>query len=389
MAKRPLQKIDLVPDWLRQTIVEAAETAQPMPTAAPREHGFKVVDPFAPEQKGNAPMVRRIKAEFYEDPDNGTAVVQLGWEGTTPPVLEFYKKFASAKDAEVVFSSMLKELRQIESYVDANPAKAKEKVTELFDEYKGQSDIMNSNPEGVGSRTNSSLYLELTPGWSILNKQGKLVVSFDGEFLKNVFANYKVAESSPIQSGELVYSTASRLHCGADNFVASYWRKVATADGNIVRNAALISRVGGESYFLTNIPEGKFTLLCTALTPDPLHYGIAYDSVTGQWYKTAGGVFQQFFYSDKEELESYLLHMDKSKGKPKAEDKKEDKKDKKDKSDEEKKLDDLLKEDTDEEDSLPLATAPDAESEPVGKDDAGTSEEDLMNLLKKEAKETK
>lgn len=387
MAKRPLQKIDLVPDWLRQTIVEAAEGTA-MPAAGPREHGFKVVDPFAPEQKGGTPMVRRIKAEFYEDPENGSAVVQLGWEGTTPPVLEFYKKYASAKDAEGVFSSLLKELRQIESYVDVNPAKAKEKVSELFDEYKGQSDIMNSNPEGVGSRTNSSLHLELAPGWNILNKQGKLVVGFDGEFLKNIFASYKMAESEPTQTGELVFSTSSRLHCGADNFVASYWRKVKTADGNIVRNAALISRVGGESYFVTNVPQEDFNLLCAALTPNPVQYGIAYDSLTGKWYKTAAVV--ERYFSDPnhpEELDRILDYLGKGK---KAEPKKEDKK--KGKSDEEKKLDDLLKEDTDEDDSLPLATTPGEETKPVAEnptDTSGAPEDDLMNLLKKEAKESK
>lgn len=390
MAKRHIQKIDLVPEWLRHTIAEAAteETGQSIPTTGPREHGFKVVDPFAPQQKGGAPMIRRIKAEFYEDPDNGSAVVQLAWEGTTPPVLEFYKKYSSAKDAENVFSSLLKELRQIESYVDTNPAKAKDKVTELFDEYKGQSDIMNATPAaGTGTRTNTSLHLELAPGWNILNAQGKLVVGFDSEFLKNIFASYKVNDCEPVQSGELVFSTSNRLHCGADNFVASYWRKVKTSDGNIVRNAALISRVGGESYFVTCVPQEDFNLLCAALTPNPIQYGIAYDSLTGRWYKTAAVV--ERYFSDPnhpEELDRILDYLGKGK-KPKEEPKKEDKKDKKDKSDEEKKLDDLLKEGpADEEKSLPLSgegeTAPFAES-PT--DSKGAPEEDLMSLLQKKA----
>jgi hypothetical protein len=390
MAKRHLQKIDLVPEWLRHTIAEAAaeEAGQVLPKETPREHSFGIVDPWAPAQKGGSPLVRRIKAEFYEDPQSGTAVVQLAWEGTTPPIQEFYKKFASAKDAQNVFASLLKELRQIESYVAVNPTKAKDKVKELFDEYKGQSDPMHTSPsEGTGTRTNTSLHLELAAGWNILNKQGQLVVSFSDEFLTNIFSNYKEATSEPIQSGELTYSTASRPHCGEDNFVASYWRKVKMADGNIVRNAALISRVGGESFFATNVPVEEFNLLCAALTPNPTQYGINYDSVTGRWYKTAAVV--ERYFSDPnhpEELDRILDYLGKGKGKKAEEPKKEEKKDKKDKSDDEKKLDDLLKESPSkgEEESLPLAG--EGETAPVTKDE-GTPEDDLMNLLQKEAKQ--
>lgn len=389
MAKRPIQRIDLVPDWLRHTI--AAETEQPLKASAPREQGFKVVDPFAPDQKGGTPMVRRIKAEYYEDPDNGSAVVQLAWEGTTPPVLEFYKKYSSAADAEIFFSSMLKELRQIESYVDTNPNKAKEKTKDLFDEYKGQSDIMNASPAGgTGTRTNTSLHQELAAGWNILNKQGKLVVDFEEAFLKNIFASYKEEATDPIQPGELIYTTSNRLHCGADNFVASYWRKVKTADGNILRNAALVSRIGGESYFITNVPVEDFTLLCAALTPDPVHYGITYDSFTGKWCKTAAVV--ERYFSDPnhpEELDRILDYLGKGKKKPeeKLEDKSKDEK-KKGKSDEEKKLDDLLKEGpNDNEESLPLAG--EGETASLKDDEEGNSgaQEDLMNLLKKEAQD--
>lgn len=389
MAKRPLQKIDLVPDWVRHTVAEASE-APSVPATGPREHGFKVVDPFAPEQKGGSPMVRRIKAEFYEDQENGSAVVQLAWEGTTPPVLEFYKKYSSAKEAEVTFSALLKDLRQIESYVDVNPGKAREKVKELFDEYKGQSDIMNATPAaGTGTRTNSSLHLELADGWNILNKQGKLVVSFEGKFLQNLFAAYKSEGSEPIQPSELVYSTAGRLHCGADNFVVSYWHKVKTADGNIVRNAALLSRIGGESYFVASVPIDDFNTLCAALTPDPIQYGIAYDSLTGRWYKTAAVV--ERYFSDPnhpEELDRILEYLGKGKKKSEEKPEKEDKKEKKDKSEEEKKLDDLLKEEPEEKESLPLAN--EGETVPIENptDSKGAPEEDLMSLLQKKANDT-
>jgi hypothetical protein len=386
MANRPIKKIDLVPTWIRQAIADNAVPTAPAPatpaaptTQGPREHGFKVVDPFAPG-KGTESMIRRIKAEFFEDPESGTAVVQLGWEGTQPQVLEFYKKFASAKDADVVFSEMLKQLRQIESYVDTNPDKAKEKVTELFDEYKGQSDPMVSAPgEGTGSRSNSSLHTKIADGWEVINREGKLTVHFSDDFLATVFANYKEASATPVSSGEYVYSTSSRPHCGADNFVISYWRKAKTSDGNIIRNAAMISRLGGETFLVAGIPMEEYNTLCAALTPAPEHYGISYDSVTDQWVKVAA-VVERYFSTTPEELDRILDYLGKGKKGPAEEampkkDKKE--KEEKPKSDEEAKLDELLNESPENVDqSMPLAG--EGGTEPMHGGDADKALEDLL-----------
>jgi len=388
---RSIKKIDLVPTWIRQALADEATPGEAavVPSNGPREHGFKVVDPFAPG-KADQPMVRRLKAEFFEDPESGTAVVQLGWEGTTPPVLEFYKKFASAKDAEVVFSNMLKELRQIESYVDTNPDKAKAKVEELFDEYKGQSDPMVGAPgEGTGSRSNSSLHTEIIKGWEVINKEGKLVVSFSDDFLTNLFVDRQEVSAAPVREGEYVYSTASRPHCGADNFVVSYWRKAQTSDGNIVRNAAMISRIGGETFMVGGMPLEEYNILCAALTPNPSHYGISYDSVTGQWIKTAAVV--ERYFSDPnhpEELDRILDYLGKGKGKKSEEGpKKEKAKEEEPKSAEEKKLDDLLNEEPKVEESLPLAG--EGETAPIGNDTEASPEDEIADLLKKEAAEGK
>lgn len=366
----PIQKVNLIPDWVRYVVAEN------MVKEPPVSHGFSIVDPFA--QGDNT--IRKIKAELYKDPESGAGVVQLSWEGTTPPVMEFEKKYASAKEAEVVFSSMLEELRKVESYVEADPAKAKEKVKALFDEYKGKSDKLPSGGSSGGAGSEKSLNSSLADGWNIINKEGKLVVDFSKEFLTSAFSGYKHADSLPTQQGEFVYSTSSRLHCGNDNYVISYWRKVQTADGNIVRNAALISRVGGESYFLTKVSADDYNLICAALTPDPLHYGISYDSVTGKWYKTAAVV--ERYFSDPnhpEELDRILDFLGKGKkAKPSEEipglekSKKEEKPEKEEKPKET-------------EESLPLGGI--EETKPLGEGEIpeGTPEEQLAELLKKES----
>lgn len=373
--KRAIQKVDLIPDWIRIT------AAENMVKEPPVSHGFSIIDPFA---QGDT-TIRKIKAELYKDPESGAGVVQLAWEGTTPPVLEFEKKYASSKEAEAVFSSMLEELRKIESYVEADPAKAKEKVKALFDEYKGKSDKLPSGGSsgGAGSEKslNSSLHLEIAKGWNILNKEGRLVVDFSESFLSDIFSNYKVAESLPTCPGEFTYITSSRQHCGNDNYVISYWRKTETTDGNIIRNAALVSRVGGESYLLTGVSLENYNLICTALTPDPIHYGISYDSVTGKWYKTAAVV--ERYFSDPEhpeELDRILDFLGKGKKKP-AEDllapekapKKEEKEEKPSK----------------EEETLPLGGVEETAPLGEGAEQGGSPEEQLAELLKKEASDKK
>lgn len=278
MNKRPIQKMDLVPEWIREAVLEAPEAEKAMPAQPPTSHEFRVPNLGAAE-----PAERKISAELYKDP-SGQAVVQLVWKGATSPVFEFSKKYATWKDAEMVFSSLLKELRQVESYVDVDPARAKENVKKLLDEYKGKSDTPHAGGD-VGSRTLS--VLEIADGWNIVSSDDRLSVSFSDTFLKKALAKFKVVEGVPAGSPEQVYSTASRQHCGTDNFVISFWKKVNTADGNIIRNAALVSRIGGSSQFVSGVTIDEYNTLCTALTPNPPHYGIAYDSVTSSWYRTS------------------------------------------------------------------------------------------------------
>jgi hypothetical protein len=283
----------------------------------------------------------------------------------------------------MVHSEMLKELGQVASYAETNPDKAKTKAKELFDKYKGESDPLMAAPgAGTGSRSNSSLHTEIAKGWEVINKEGKLSVSFSDDFLANVFSGYKEVSATPITSGEYVYSTATRPHCGTDNFVVSYWRKAKTSDGNIVRNAAMVSRAGGETFLVSNISLEDYNILCSALTPSPTHYGISYDSITDQWIKVAA-VVERYFSSSPEELDKILDYLGKGKKAP-ADEMKPMKKEKEEKpSDEDKKLDELLNEEPGkgpEDESLPLAG--EGQTAPMG---GGSNDQDLADLLKKEA----
>lgn len=253
------------------------ETPEATPKAEPpTSHEFRV-----PNIGGVEPSERKIAAELYKDP-GGQAVVQLVWKGATSPIFEFSKKYSTWKDAEMVFSSLLSELKKVESYIDVDPGRAKENVEKLLDEYRGKSDTPHAGAE-VGTKTMS--VLEIDNGWNIISKQGKLEVSFSDDFLKKALSRFNPINDTPVNLSEQVYSTSSRQHCGTDNFVVSYWKKVNTSEGNIIRNAALVSRIGGSSYFVSGITVDEYNTLCTALTPNPKHYGIAYDSVTSSWFR--------------------------------------------------------------------------------------------------------
>ena len=367
MAKRYLQKIDLVPEWLREVIATdgAEQAGMPAPKNPSTKHEFSIIDPKAP---GEA-QVRQMQASLYEDPRTGKGVVQLAWSGTTPPLYEFEKEYPNRADASVAFGKMLEELRGIEKISD--PAIAKEKVAELFDEYKKKTDSPRTG------HSEKVVNTSLADGWNIIEKEGKLVVDFSDDFLMGVLADHKVADSMPIQPAEYTYSTASRLHCGSDNFVISYWRKTQTSDGNIVRNATLISRVGGGSQLVTGMPLTTYNLLCAALTPNPKHYDISYDSVTGKWHKTANAA--TFLTSTPEELQMVLEYLGKGKKPPKSEEAlPELEPEKKGKEEKEPKAG---------EESLPIGgegTTPIGEGgmEAAGE---GSPEEQLMDLLKKES----
>lgn len=375
MDKRPLQKIDLVPEWIREALLDSPEQPEQKPAEAqpPTSHEFRVPNLGAAE-----PAERKISAELYKDP-NGQAVVQLVWKGATSPVFEFSKKYSTWKDAEMVFSSLLKELRAVESYVDVDPARAKENVKKLLDEYKAKSDTPHSGGE-VGTKTMS--VLEIADGWNIVSGQDRLAVAFSDEFLKSALSKFKAVDAAPTTSGEMVYSTASRQHCGADNFVVSFWKKVNTADGNILRNAALVSRIGGSSHFISGITADEYNTLCSALTPNPAHYGLAYDSVTASWNHSSTNV--------KENLREVvaLLIRERMSGTPKelAE---YDKLAKGDKAAADKMVDEEVAP-KEKEESLPLEpaaesaapeTAPVSEEAPTG----DSLDEELADLLKKEA----
>ena len=313
--KKPIQKINLVADWLRQVVAEEGLLAPKQPGTVT---DFSLVKPEAIKgAKGLKPSTLVLKLDAVKDPERARII--LAWDGNEEGGKVMDKQYSSLADAEATFNKLKEKLAAIAVDVTANPEQAQTRLTELLSEKEFQSDPSSQSHPGTASERSSTLHSEIAKGWNIINKEGKLLVDFSKEFLSEAFKNYKAAESSPIREGEFVYSTASRQHCGSDNFVISYWRKVATRDGNILRNAALISRIGGESYFLTNVPVEKYNAMCDALTPDPIQYGIEYDSVTGQCYKTAKSAIIQFFADTKEELDKILEHLGKGKV-PKSED---------------------------------------------------------------------
>lgn len=366
MSKRPLNKIDLVPDWIRQTVAaaEAAEKGIEAPKDPSTKHEFSVVDPLAP---GKEPLSRKIEASLYEDKESGTAVVQIKWVGVADPAgLIFEKKYSNFAAASAAFGDLLGKMRKVSEIPD--PDVAREKVSELFDEFSKATD-----PLRTGHST-KVVNTSLTDGWDIVEKEGKLSVEFSDEFLGSVLKKYAAQDSDPIQPGEMTYSTSSKLHCGSDNFVVSYWRKVKTADGNIIRNAALVSRIGGKSFFVKNIPLKDYNLLCAALTPAHGHYGISYDSIAGKWIKTAN--FAAFLASKPEEIQMILDYL-KGGAKPEGE------LELKPKGKEEKKEEESEETTEVTPESLPI---PESATEEAAPAEGGELPEDqLMDLIKKEA----
>lgn len=332
MAKRPITKIDLVPEWLRQTIAEqAVEEGCKLPSQLVKAHqDFPLPDALVPE-KMKGVTKGSMRAEFYGDPA-GISVVSLKFADLPPGEFETYQEFENSDKAKLAYDTMVGKLTGISSIANAQPEDAKKQLTELMDTLKGISEFTPA--EGTGTRSNSSLHQTIAEGWNIIEKKGELQVEFSKDFLSTLLSSYKAVDSIPNHIGEVVYTTSSRQHCGADNFVVSYWRKASTEDGNIIRNAALLSRIGGESYIVSDMPREDFNILCASLTPEPKMYGIKYDSVTGTFYKTAAA--SVFFTSTPEEysqlleylgkgkkLESAELELPEEKGKKKKEEKEE------------------------------------------------------------------
>lgn len=368
---RPLHKIDMVPDWIREALLDENAPAK----------GLKAIKrEFTLPTLSDKDFSKNVVAELFEDEPSATAVVKVrnAQAASEDQGLIYEKKFPNVREAQSAWKDIIDNLTKFSSYEKSEvvPDNVRKEAQVYISNLRSQSDV---RPTGSSSRTMSTL----APGWNVISKQGQLLVSFSGEFLKKALHKFKNVEDAPVELVEQVYSTATRQHVGADNFVVSHWKKVKTADGNIVRNAALISRLGGESYFVSGVSTDEYNSLCSYLTPNPTDYGIAYDSVTGSWHQQAADVKNNLkglvamiverLSGTPEEIAEY----DKLKGKGKSAP-----------------ADDLgeIKEEKSE------TPAPESESLPLGDektapaDAAGESksaEDDLMDLLKKEATKEK
>ena len=367
MSERPIQKIDLVPDWLRHVVAEQEEVSYKEP---PRKKDFTLIMPTATKNAQGAFPTHKLVVKI--DPIPSWAAVSLKWEGN---VSEWEKK-TSPREAEMLFNTAMEGCQRASSLVEVDPERAQEELVTTL-KLLGPSDALAHGGSSSGAGSEKSL-LKIAEGWNVIEKEGKMSVDFSDDFLTNVLKDYKVQDSEPVQPGEIVYSTASRPHCGSDDFVVSYWRKVKTADGNIVRNASLVSRMGGKSFFVSGISVDGYNELCSALTPSHKHYGISYDSVTGRWIKTAGEkdvVIERVFFKT---VDDAIKWKQEAEGKKKGEESPEPIEDK---GKEEK--DGEAAEGTESlpigaEESLPVSESP-AEAAATG----GSPEEQLMDLLKK------
>lgn len=378
---RPLTKIDMVPDWIREALLDTAPEAidgAPAAAPAPSSQALKAVKrEFVLPTMGDKDFSKNVVAELFEDVPSATAVVKVrnAQAASEDQGLIYEKRFPNVLEAHTAWKDIIDNLTKFSSYEKSEvvPDNVKKEAMAYISNLRSQSDI---RPTGSSSRTMS----ELAPGWTIVSSQDHLLVSFSDEFLKKALHKFKNVDDAPAEVVEQVYSTATRQHIGADNFVVSHWKKVKTEDGNIVRNAALISRLGGESYFVSGVSVDDYNSLCSYLTPNPVDYGIVYDSVTSAWYQGNADVKSNLkglvamvverISGSPEEIAEY----DKLKGKGKAAP--------------ELDLSEPAGDKPSEKESLPLgeeATAPTSEALGEAPTEEKSSEQDLMDLLKKEA----
>lgn len=312
MENRPIRNIDRVPDWIRHTI--AADEAG---TEEVRLHTSQHLSLYIPDPKATSEETKEITVELFIDESNqekGKYEVQLYWAAPAGDRGKLYQKdFKSAGEATLRYNELKKNLQDINALAQTDMSKAKELASDLFTGMESTSDQIITEPSGRPA-ANSSLHQEIVKGWEIINKEGKLLVGFSEEFLNNSFRRYKRPLGEPIQPSERVYSTTTKLHCGVDNFIVSYWGKVKTSDGNIIRNAILVERFNtSENYFLSGVSKNDFDIICESLTPDPISYGLSYDSITRRWNKISKTILQNIFFDTVEELIQYKEKTEKGK----------------------------------------------------------------------------
>jgi len=287
--KRATRRIDLVPDWIRVTADENAVTG---------------VNQSETLSYSDGNINKTLRAVLRTGNDYSSVSLHfLEIEGNDALIYE--KKHDLPQEAESDFKKLSERLTAIKrgALVEGLEGATAEQIDSLIEEYRKRSDqLPDTNPADTGSRTQTSL----APGWNIIDIEGRLLVAFSHDFLKKSLDKFKKALSGPIQPPETIYNTSSRPHCGLDDFVVSRWRKVKTADGNIVRNMVQIDRIGSSvPIIIEKVSNEIYNRICSNLTPDAAEYGIAYDSVTGKWFKVAKVVMRTLWFDSVAEVKEY------------------------------------------------------------------------------------
>lgn len=330
MPKPSTQK-DLIADWLKNLSKEA-EVVEMERKNIREKSTLNLPDPGASPQAADYIKPATVYLYVSENKDGGESrkdyMVGMYWNSLEGDL--FQKTYPSEEAARMGYTSLQERLKKVESISGTDPEKSSELMKDLLEDYKMEADPL-AQGKTYNPKTMSSLQNTILPGWEIINSDGRLLVKFSPDFLKASLRKFESLSDLPAVRPEVIYSTATRLHCGVDNYLVSRWRKALTKEGNIVRNIIQIEKenAGERVHFvLKNVSDDQFDTICSSLTPDQGQYGLNYDSITGLWYKTAGkSVIQNIFFDNMVDLKEYL-DSQKSKSAPEAKEEKPSKKEK-------------------------------------------------------------
>jgi len=310
MSKDFITQGDLVPDWLKnlagEEIAKEANAESQSYKGEHHETTFQVPDLQA-SNKAARQLVLFMDAQQDKSSDEQEPPLkcQVGafWKGDAQGRSIFSRDCKSVEEAQQLFDGMEAQLHKIDALHSVSPEIAAEQTSDFF---KGVQAY--TSPQEVTKTFDNHTMSSYAPGWDLVATKNQIRVSFSDEFLKKALAKFKIANENPLGNPHSSYSTDSRVHCGLDNYTVSYWSRAYTPEGDILKNAVAVTRVGNStpSVVLEDVPFKDFNQICSSLTPDANQYGLQYDSVTARWTKTAGkAVIQNIFFESVSDLEEY------------------------------------------------------------------------------------
>jgi hypothetical protein len=310
MSKDFITQGDLVPEWLKhvagEDIAKEADAEYKSYKGEHHETTFQVPDLQAANKEAR-PLVLFMDASQDKSSDEQEPPLkcEVGafWKGDSQGRSVFSKQCKSIEEAQRLFDGMETQLHKIDALHSVSPDIAAAQTEDFF---KGVQSF--ATPEEVTKTFDSHTMSSFVPGWDLVSSKNQIKVKFSDEFLKVALRKFKVATENPLGNPTSSFSTDSRTHCGTDNYTISFWSRAYTLEGDILRNAATITRVGNATptLILEEISFKDFNQICSSLTPDANQYGLQYDSVTAKWTKTSGkAVIQNIFFESREDLEDF------------------------------------------------------------------------------------